>query len=135
MIGKGNWTKPPTFEETVEYIISTPDEVSNQHFKSATSICSPCFYKYDAVTKIESFDTDNGYIIHKINASNMVESNTHIHIVSTEKDLENKYWKKFDHFYSQISEKLKDELFKRYEDDFQIFGYSFDENGYPISRD
>ena len=132
----------PSFQETVQYILDTPDSKSNDHFRSLTAVCSPCFFKYDAITKIESFDIDNKFIIDQIQASNLLDPNEHLHASGDERKKvldeiphKNTTWGLYDHFYSQLSEKMKTDLYERYKDDFDIFGYSFDKNDHPISLD
>ena len=137
----------PTFLETVNYILMQPG--GNHHYRPYShDRCGPCSVKYDAIIKMESFNADSEFIIKTRNLTPISGQNLHQRsTVDRYEDVNDDYEKvlenikdkndKFEiykYFYSQISEDHIRKLKLLYENDFSLFGYSFD-NDFPISLD
>uniref|UniRef100_H2YMM6 Carbohydrate sulfotransferase n=1 Tax=Ciona savignyi TaxID=51511 RepID=H2YMM6_CIOSA len=51
-----------TFEDFVNYLISTPDGGRDHHWKSYESWCGPCEHGYDIIMKMETLRDDVKYL-------------------------------------------------------------------------
>ena len=119
----------PTFLETVKYILATPFENADIHFKSVAYLCTPCEISYDVVGKQETFEEDSDYIIQKKHLGQKL--NTGKRLNPSPQKYENLT---YDGLFSQIPSDLIEALKLKYLEDFLLFGYSLD-GIRPVSND
>ena len=123
--------KNVTFNEFVQFI-SNPNEfkvfqVHDAHWMSTAALCCPCMYKYDYIGKVETMKQDADYLVKKIIPGWNNVSLTHSHTVQGEKAKTN-----VQKLLSTLTPKERRGLDRLFEDDFNMFDYSYDENNKPL---
>ncbi|XP_070542459.1 carbohydrate sulfotransferase 11-like [Ptychodera flava] len=107
-----------TFPEFVDYLIKMEDvNQLGTHYRPMYALCAPCSIKYDFVGNFESLQADAAYILNKIGAKfdfpNFVPHATNS---SAKKNILR--------YFSQLSVEQIKALYRVYENDFKLFGYS-----------
>ena len=109
-----------TFNEFILYILdplTTQSESFNGHWQLYNELCIPCVVKYSYVGKYETLSQDAENVLRKLNAS-------HIHFP----DFASSGRKTADRvqgFFANISSNDLHRLWKLYEVDFEMFGYTY----------
>ncbi|KAK3881336.1 hypothetical protein Pcinc_014208 [Petrolisthes cinctipes] len=104
------------FSEFTSYLIDTKPNQFNEHWAPMSSMCHPCFVRYDYIGKYETLAEDAEYILRQIGAPpslhfpEVVPSKTTAHV---------------DSYFDMLSSKQQPNLIKIYEDDFRIFDYHY----------
>uniref|UniRef100_A0AAG5DTG8 Carbohydrate sulfotransferase n=1 Tax=Anopheles atroparvus TaxID=41427 RepID=A0AAG5DTG8_ANOAO len=115
-----------SFRDFVQYILEDVEHNNNNtnaldiHWCPVNNLCTPCLARYDFIVKMETYDQDIQLLIRAAHLEGKVKL-VHINHVRQEAldDLIHKY-------FSQLTEKQMDALYRIYETDFELFGYSAD---------
>ncbi|XP_021343940.1 carbohydrate sulfotransferase 11-like [Mizuhopecten yessoensis] len=112
-----------TFFEFVKFVTDEDPENFNSHWKRYTTLCSPCIIKYDFIGKYESIYRDANFILRDLGAPPNIRfpqrSETY-HTIET--------MNIFEKFYSQIPAEYITKLWNIYRPDYELFGYSLNDN-------
>ncbi|XP_006818412.1 carbohydrate sulfotransferase 11-like [Saccoglossus kowalevskii] len=109
-----------TFHEFVEYLADPKTTFTHMdmHWRPMFKLCDVCNRNFDIIGKFEELQEDALYVLQRINASHVVKFpgyDTHV----TNSSIEETYLQ----YYSTIPKELLLRLYKKYELDFQLFGY------------
>ncbi|XP_026863773.2 carbohydrate sulfotransferase 12 isoform X1 [Electrophorus electricus] len=128
----GNYSKPPAsaveafaagvrpvFLNFIQYLLDANTEKEmpfNEHWRQVYRLCHPCQINYDFVGKLETLDEDAEHLLRILRVDNVVEfpGGNHNRTVSS--------WE--ENWFANIPYKSRRELYKLYEADFRLFGYS-----------
>ena len=55
--------KEPSFVEFVEYLIETPLDKYDEHWKPIFVLCPPCHFNFDIIVKMETFKRDTEFLL------------------------------------------------------------------------
>lgn len=92
----------------------------NLHWRPFASKCSYCDVEYDLVGKIETFDEDLKYIVHKKGLEKILRlENSGMNHHSTKGSTE----KMTEHYFSKLTKKQGYDLYNMYHLDFEMFDY------------
>lgn len=109
----------PTFLNFIQYLLDPNTEKEmpfNEHWRQMYRLCHPCQINYDFVGKLETLDEDAEHLLRILRVDNVVEfplSHRNRTVRSWEQD-----------WFANIPNELRRELYKLYEADFRLFGYS-----------
>lgn len=103
-----------TFPEFVNYLIETKH--FDEHWRSFDQLCHPCAVNYDFVGHYEDLAEDAPYLVKKAGIDDRV-SFPPFRVSNTTADML--------HYYSQIPKMRIFQLARRYESDYEMFGYAF----------
>lgn len=93
------------------------------HYKPISYLCKPCEYAYSYVVKSETIDRDQEWLLRRLNITDIgLGRNGTPPGGSLVNESPND---KIKHYMSQLTGDTIKTLFKVYEKDFQIFGYTF----------
>ncbi|XP_026881854.2 carbohydrate sulfotransferase 12-like [Electrophorus electricus] len=112
----------PSFSNFTEYILSFPVKLLDEHWKPMTQLCHPCQIDYDFIGKLENIEEDATHLLRVLHVDNIIQ------FPSSSKKT-NESWIKS--WFSSITSKSRNKLYKLYEADFKIFGYQYS-NEIPI---
>lgn len=110
-----------TFNEFVQYLLTpetSENRTMNEHWQPITDLCNPCVVRYNVIGKYETLVDDSALALQLANAANVtfpVGQKT-----SGTSELMAKY---FDTFPIKITRNL----YKLYENDFKLFGYTLED--------
>ena len=48
--------KEPSFVEFIDYLLDTPVENYDEHWKPQYLLCPPCHFNFDVIAKMDTFD-------------------------------------------------------------------------------
>jgi len=116
--------KEPSFVEFVEFLIETPVNNYDEHWKPQFILCPPCHFKFDVVVKMETFDRDTDFILSQRNLQGLV-SLSKKHASTGEK--KSKTVSPAERLFSQVSKKMVQALYEKYRIDFEMFEYGISE--------
>lgn len=107
------------FREFVQYLINEGIEgpTSNEHWKPIYQLCLPCTLNYTFVGKYEKFDEDSQILLDMIDAPEIQFPKTRSGGTS---DI-------LKHYYQQLSLSEIEKLYRLYEYDFKLFGYTLED--------
>ncbi|XP_028167073.1 carbohydrate sulfotransferase 11-like [Ostrinia nubilalis] len=119
----------PTFYEFIAYLTSKKNRMNfDEHWKPYYQFCTPCGVNFSVVAKVETLSRDSAYVIQQLGLGPVLGKK-----VSDEKTRLRIYLNKskdgrnttalLKHYYSQIDNKMLDDLLKIYGLDFEMFGY------------
>ena len=57
--------KEPSFVEFVEYLIETPLDKYDEHWKPIFVLCPPCHFNFDIIVKMETFKRDTEFLLNQ----------------------------------------------------------------------
>ena len=57
--------KEPSFVEFVEYLIETPLDKYDEHWKPIFVLCPPCHFNFDIIVKMETFKRDTQFLLNQ----------------------------------------------------------------------
>ncbi|XP_017558692.1 carbohydrate sulfotransferase 12 [Pygocentrus nattereri] len=109
----------PTFSNFIQYLLDPDTEKAmpfNEHWRQMYRLCHPCQINYDFVGKLETLDEDAEHLLRILRVDNVVEfppSHRNMTVSSWEQD-----------WFANIPYESRKELYKLYEADFRLFGYS-----------
>uniref|UniRef100_A0A8B9K9M4 Carbohydrate sulfotransferase n=3 Tax=Astyanax mexicanus TaxID=7994 RepID=A0A8B9K9M4_ASTMX len=109
----------PTFSNFIQYLLDPNTEKEmpfNEHWRQMYRLCHPCQINYDFVGKLETLDEDAEHLLRILRVDNVVEfpsSHRNRTVSSWEQD-----------WFANIPFESRRELYKLYEADFRLFGYS-----------
>lgn len=110
-----------TFTEFVQYLLMPEINVNktyNEHWKPISDLCNPCIVRYNIIGKYETLIDDSALALHIIGLDNLTFPAGQK--TSGTSELMTKY---FDPFPMKITRNL----YKVYEDDFKLFGYTLED--------
>ena len=116
-----NLSKGVTFEEFLKYILTLKKlDTFNMHWKPYHTYCSPCGVSYDFIGKQETMIEDVQYILDEIGESNVTfPSSSHFKTSKTATKYKTK-----EQYLSSVSLETLNKIFKLYDRDYDLFGYS-----------
>ena len=106
-----------TFEDFVNFLLPRDSTIGDRHFLTFLSSCQVCDAQYDYVIKMETFESDINYLKQKLNLpayhqkALFPRKKYKVNDDATKK------------IFKTIPKKLALELFKKYQKDFEMFGY------------
>ncbi|KAG1968541.1 carbohydrate sulfotransferase 12 [Pimephales promelas] len=109
----------PSFSNFVRYLLDPNTEKEmpfNEHWRQIYRLCHPCQINYDFVGKLETLDEDAEHLLRILRVDNVVEfpqSHRNRTVSSWEQD-----------WFASIPLESRKELYRLYEADFKLFGYS-----------
>lgn len=116
--------KEPSFIEFVHYIIETPITEYDEHWRPQFLLCPPCFFKFDIIVKMETFQRDTQFILSQKDLAGVVNlDQKHAFHANQGENTQNMKIKLF----SQLSQNMVRALYEKYKIDFKMFDYSMDD--------
>ena len=115
---RGSWKAgdpDPTFQEFVKYLIKTPMKQFDEHWMPIALRCRVCQLNYDFILHYEDLQSDWTQFLRDVNITEDVRL-----------PWENRGGGDIDSYYQNISREDMDGLYKKYEADFLMFGYSIE---------
>ena len=115
---RGSWKagdKEPTFAEFIHYLLNTKTDNYDEHWQPVATRCRVCQLKYSHILHYEAMETEWQHFLEDINLADEMKL-----------PWENKgsSGTKLMDYFSNITDGEKDQLYKKYQTDFEIFGYS-----------
>ena len=116
-----NAGKGVTFIEFVDYIIKTPMNRLDEHWRWMYGLCSVCGVKYDYIADMRTLYEDSDNILKALGWYDRVQfpAESKDSYKKSAMDLTPEYLNK-------LTDKQLNNLYKAYETDFKAFGYEFD---------
>ena len=118
----------PTFGEFVDYLIATPSEEYNEHWRPYYQICNPCHVNFSIIVKLESLKEDlevlvkeTGFTQFRIKLSHETKNEM------LDRTLDTRYRNKIETYFAQIDLEKILKLHDIFRIDFDMFNYSIDE--------
>ncbi|XP_045128908.1 carbohydrate sulfotransferase 14-like [Portunus trituberculatus] len=107
-----------TFTEFLKHVlVDQKERLENAHWRNYYSICSPCALGYDFILNMETFTEDLKYIVNKLG---VIEIDVGWKLNATPNTTTSPhYW----HYYTNVTKPLLRRVLRKYEVDFQMFGY------------
>ncbi|XP_077992231.1 carbohydrate sulfotransferase 8-like [Glandiceps talaboti] len=111
-----------TFVEFIQYLIdpATNPSKMDPHWRPVYLMCNICNMRYDFIGRIEHFKEDAYSFLKLINASDVVKS---LNFPSDNFHSTNASEKLYPNYYAKVPHEYLVRLYKRYELDFELFGY------------
>ena len=113
-----------TFNMFIEYLVETPLSKYDIHWVPMYLTCKPCLVKYKIIGRTDSIKEDSEAILREIGV------NRSLPVAHAQPGGNSKV--KIQEFYADFDRELLTKLYKVYEMDFILFGYSSYE--YSLSR-
>lgn len=114
-----NFTGAVTFQEFVNYIVTSNKEYLDVHWKPMSLLCDPCNIQYDILGKYETLEDDVNHTLNRIRVPEIVRyPDSKFYTQRTNKNLTTQYLRKLD--WNQIQK-----LMELYQLDFSLFNYTF----------
>ena len=111
--------REPSFVEFVEYLIETPLDKFDEHWKPVFILCPPCHFNFDIIIKMETFNQDTDFLLRQRELSHNLISKKHsVKVDSSELR---------QRLFSQVSKKMVESLHSKYRVDFEMFEYDIEE--------
>ena len=111
----------PDFRGFVSYIVDN-DYFSDPHWKENYKLVSPCDVPYDIIGHFETLQDDAKFILQTVGADCLVEFPSSHGSAATNSSHVDTLSKS----YQTLSKELLVKLYKKYELDFLLFGYTFE---------
>jgi len=121
--------KEPSFVEFAHYLIETPLTEFDEHWRPIYLLCPPCFFNFDIVVKMETFDRDSGFILEQKNLDDGITMKKKHSSISKKKGKANKEDKDEVQrkLFGQLSQAMIRALHDKYRVDFAMFEYGIEE--------
>lgn len=113
--------KEPSFVEFVEYLIETPMDKYDEHWKPIFVLCPPCHFNFDIIVKMETFKRDTQFLLNQRGLDSGLLTRKH----STKAGESDGDLKK--RLFSQLSKKMVSALQDKYRIDLTMFEYDVEE--------
>ncbi|XP_063593824.1 uncharacterized protein LOC134770812 [Penaeus indicus] len=113
-----------TFTEFLRHVVHTFEAGGeiDKHWKTYGLLCSPCFFEYDYIAKVETHSEDLEYVFKKFR----IRSNPH-QAVKTKGNVLVKV-SKDSRYYDTVPLELKEKIYNIYQIDMEMFGYDLPES-------
>ena len=128
MFVKHNPKREITFKEFIQFVIHEHKagnfNKAYEHWLPITSICSPCFIRYDFIGKMETLIRDSQYILKqtKLEYQNLFPAKgADSWGISRKRQKENDV---INEYFTQLGKEELAELYEMYKGDFEAFGYT-----------
>ncbi|XP_030628279.1 carbohydrate sulfotransferase 12-like [Chanos chanos] len=109
----------PSFSNFIQYV-TDPETLKHglfdEHWRQMYHLCHPCQINYDFIGKMETMEEDAAFLLHILHVDNIVK----LPPGYTNRTAES--WVR--EWYANIPDEWKRKLYKIYESDFKLFGYS-----------
>ncbi|XP_030628281.1 carbohydrate sulfotransferase 12-like [Chanos chanos] len=109
----------PSFSNFIQYV-TDPETVKHrafdEHWRQMYRLCHPCQINYDFIGKMETIEEDSEHLLRILRVDNIVS----LPPGNTNRTAES--WVR--EWYANIPDEWKRKLYKIYESDFKLFGYS-----------
>jgi len=113
----------PTFEEFSRFVASEyPKHFREAHWTKYQDLCYPCQIHYDHVLKLETMDTDAKNFL----SLPFMSDGNDIELPKYNPSSGSKAADKLNMAFKTLPREVIDNLYKLYEEDFKMFGYSWD---------
>ncbi|XP_076814976.1 carbohydrate sulfotransferase 8-like isoform X1 [Clavelina lepadiformis] len=116
---------PPTFPEFAEFVTNGRNSGSHNggdpHWSKYNSLCYPCLIEYDVIAHLETIQEDTRYLLKLIKAPTKVLFQSGYSKIGLSKT---EYGNFKNIYFKQLNSSQKQNLYKAYESDFKLFGYS-----------
>ena len=121
----------PIFWEFVQFVRAQRVAGMDEHWRPAFSFCSACTVAYDNVVRFESMREEGDMLKRLLEPGRQFEErvvNPNIPDGLSNEELTAKY-------FEQLTDEDVNHLYKIYEYDFRLFGYTYEHNGkrYPLN--
>lgn len=110
-------TREPTWREFVTYLLDTPVTKFDEHWMPIWMLCSPCIVRYDVIAKMETFSEDTQYTLTQAGLEDQLIVEW-MHRTGTGGSSDT-----IAHYFSQLTKAEVAALFKKYQLDFELYGY------------
>lgn len=114
----------PSFFDFIQYILDLPDDDEGrsfeEHWRQTYHLCHPCQIEYDFIGKMETMDEDAQHLLHTLKVDHIV------HFPPGKSNRTDVSWIK--NWFTDIPIEWRRRLYKLYEADFKLFGYSLPED-------
>ncbi|XP_064170670.1 carbohydrate sulfotransferase 12-like [Anguilla rostrata] len=109
----------PSFSHFIQYLLdpkTQKEKPFNEHWKQVYRLCHPCQINYDFIGKLETVDEDAEHLLRTLQVDNI------IHFPPGYRNRTTSSWQR--DWFSNIPYESTRKLYKLYEPDFKLFGYS-----------
>lgn len=113
--------KEPSFVEFVEYLIETPLDKYDEHWKPIFVLCPPCHFNFDIIVKMETFKRDTEFLLNQRGLDSGLLTRKH----STKSGDQDQDLRR--RLFSQLSKKMVSALRDKYRIDLTMFEYDVEE--------
>ena len=100
----------------IEYLVDAPLKSYDIHWVPVYLTCKPCLVDYDFIAKTDSMEEDSKAILTKLGL------NSSLTVANAQ--AEGNSGAKIKEFFADLDRELLEKLYKLYEMDFVLFGYS-----------
>lgn len=122
----------PTFNEFVAYLITnhrTKDQPFDEHWAPYHQFCTPCAVNFTVIAKVETLSKDSAFVIHELGLGHVLgrtvgDRRTRLRTVMNKSKDGRNTTALIKHYFSQLNEKMLDNLLEIYGIDFEMFGYN-----------
>ncbi|XP_076036027.1 carbohydrate sulfotransferase 12-like [Oratosquilla oratoria] len=114
-----------SFQDFLQYVVTDHHKNlgrTNWHWRSFHGSCLPCTLSYDYILTTDTWEEDMGFLIARLNITEMALATNHLHSLSDQKKKSPSYFR----YYDGIPLDLMKTIYKIYEKDFKIFLCSHD---------
>lgn len=123
----------PTFYEFVAYLVEKHkeenDSTFDEHWAPYYQFCSPCAVNFSVIAKVETLKQDSAYVIHQLGLGHVLgrtivgDRRTRLRTVMNKSKDGRNTTALMKYYFSQLDNKMLDELLDIYGVDFEMFGY------------
>jgi len=113
----------------LEYV-SEQKTTGDMHWASYWDECAPCKVQYNIISKIEEINSESEFIMASIDAPSRIGQfpSKNFHSTHGEPDVKKKTdVEKVSEIFRRLEPSLVQKLYKRYQNDFILFDYSYEE--------
>ena len=113
----------------LEYVAGQTNFHGDMHWASYWDECAPCKIKYNIISKIEEINEESEFIMASIDAPSRIGNfpSGNFHSTHGDTKVKNKDIEKVSKIFRDLDRDLVEKLYKRYENDFILFDYSYKE--------
>jgi len=108
----------PTWKEFITYLIDTPVTKFDEHWTPMWMLCSPCIIRYNVIARMETFAEDTQFTLLEAGLDNQLKVEWK-HRTGTGGSSDT-----IMDYYSQLTVSEVAMLFKKYQLDFELYGYN-----------
>ena len=111
----------PTFEEILEEILAWKHASADPHWSRYVDLCHPCELDFDFIGKVETLESDGKIILSHLVRMEVEKNDILLFNRKSNLDTHNAAFSNI----KKLSSAVVQRLYRKYEVDFQLFGYSF----------